>query len=150
MFKKRMEPDHKKLAVIAIGLSIVFGLGWGLGLAATSSNVEEVTFTFQVIFSIFVGSQGLLILIFHGIRSETVRKEWVRQLKKLPCVKYMCSHHYSAFTSNQTPGHKIKSNQTNSGLIMSGSLDKNVTNRNAKNEYAASIGTTAHRSETQL
>ena len=138
--KRSTEQEHKKLAVIAIGLSIVFGLGWGLGLAATSSDVEEVTFTFQVIFSIFVGSQGLLIFIFHGIRSEIVRKEWAHQWKKLPCVKRMRSRRYPVSTSNQAPGYKVF-NQTNSDLIMNGSLDKNITNNKnvemIKNEHAA-------------
>ena len=62
--------------IIAVGLATVFGLGWGFGLAATSTSVEEVTFVFQLIFGIFVGSQGVLIFIFHGLRSEEARNTW--------------------------------------------------------------------------
>ena len=66
----------KRLAIIAFGLSVVFGLGRGLGLAATSTDAKEVTFVFQVIFSVFVGSQGILIFILHGLRSTDARLVW--------------------------------------------------------------------------
>ena len=62
--------------IIAVGLATVFGLGWGFGLAATSTSVEEVTFVFQLIFGIFVGSHGVLIFILHGLRSEEARNTW--------------------------------------------------------------------------
>ena len=67
----------KKNLIIAVGLSLLFGLGWGFGLTATSSDVKEVTFAFQVIFSVFVGSQGVLIFFFHGVRSPEFRQVWV-------------------------------------------------------------------------
>ena len=41
---------------IAATLAVVFGLGWALGLAATSLPVKELTFMFQILFSIFVGA----------------------------------------------------------------------------------------------
>ena len=66
----------KRNLMIAVGLSLVFGLGWGIGLTATTSDTKEVTFTFQVIFSVFVGAQGVLIFIFHGIRSPDFRHAW--------------------------------------------------------------------------
>ncbi len=66
----------KRFTIIAIGLSVVFGLGWGLGLAATTSDIEELTFVFQLLFSIFVGSQGILIFILHGLRSKEARSVW--------------------------------------------------------------------------
>ena len=73
--------------IIAIALSLVFGLGWGLGLLATSTRVIGITTAFQVIFTLFVGGQGLLLLIFHGIRSDKAKEVW-RQWISLA----MCSH----------------------------------------------------------
>ena len=80
------EPHLKKLKqnfVVAVALATVFGLAWGLGLLTTSTSVEELTLTLQIIFTIFVGSQGVLIFVFHGIRSNDAReiwKEWFRAL----------------------------------------------------------------------
>ena len=72
--------DMKKNLFIAMSLSVVLGLGWGLGLAATSSSVVELTTTFQVIFSIFVGMQGVLIFFLHGVRNKDARDLWKRSL----------------------------------------------------------------------
>ena len=62
--------------IIAVGLATVFGLGWGFGLAATSTSVEEVMFVFQLIFVIFVFSQSVLIFTLHGLRSEEAQNTW--------------------------------------------------------------------------
>ncbi len=76
----------RRFALIAIGLSVVFGLGWGLGLAASSSDIEELTFVFQVLFSVFVGSQGVIIFVLHGLRSKDARLVWKSWFSFLPCV----------------------------------------------------------------
>ena len=64
--------------IIAVVLSILFGLGWAFGLIGTSSLPRDVYLPAQYIFSIFVGMQGVLIIIFHGIRSRDAREEWKR------------------------------------------------------------------------
>lgn len=74
--RKRKIRTFKQNFTIALGLSLLFGLGWGFGLSATSTNVKELTFALQIIFSLFVGSQGLIILIFHVLRSQEARKVW--------------------------------------------------------------------------
>ena len=63
-------------------LSVVLGLGWGLGLLSTSSDLVELSFTFQVIFSIFVGSQGVLVFILYGLRSTEFRQTWIKRFNK--------------------------------------------------------------------
>ena len=72
----------KKKLYIAMSLSVVLGLGWGLGLAATSSSVVGLTVTFQVIFSIFVGMQGVLIFVLHGVRNKDARELWKKTLTR--------------------------------------------------------------------
>ena len=68
--------DLKKIFIATVCLGTMLGLGWGFGLAATSSDMTELTFSFQVVFSIFVGSQGVLIFIFHGLRNDDFRNFW--------------------------------------------------------------------------
>ena len=71
----------KKIFIVALSLAVVLGSGWGFGLAVTSSALVELTFTFQLIFSIFVGSQGVLILLLHGIRNKDFRQVLLRLFK---------------------------------------------------------------------
>ena len=91
------EPHLKKFKqnfVVAVALATVFGLTWGLGLLTTSSSVEEFTLTLQIIFTIFVGFQGVLIFVLHGIRSNNAReiwKEWFRALAR----KFYKTHLFS-------------------------------------------------------
>ena len=66
----------RKNAKIAFSLVILFGLGWGFGLAASGTPSEEATFTLQLLFAIFVGCQGTLIFVLHGIRKAEARDEW--------------------------------------------------------------------------
>ena len=62
--------------LIAAGLALVLGLGWGFGLAASSHNISALACAFQFVFSLFVSSQGLLLLIFHGVRSKDAKVVW--------------------------------------------------------------------------
>ena len=72
--------DDKKLNtknfIVAIGLSITFGLGWGFGFLATSHDLLPVAIAFQVIFIIVVGMQGVLLFIFHGARNSEAQALW--------------------------------------------------------------------------
>ena len=63
---------------IAVTLAVVFGLGWALGLAATSLPVKELTLTFQILFSVFVGAQGMLLFLLHGMRNQDIRTVWIQ------------------------------------------------------------------------
>lgn len=86
----------KRNFVIAVGLAIVFGLGWGLGLMATSSSEEGVTLAFQIVFTIFVALQGLLLFAFHGIRNKDARQLW-KEWCYAACVKS-----YKAYSASRS------------------------------------------------
>ena len=62
--------------LIAAGLALVLGLGWGFGLAASSHSISALACAFQFLFSLFVSCQGLLLLLFHGVRSKDAKKVW--------------------------------------------------------------------------
>lgn len=61
---------------IAAGLSLVLGLGWGFGLVASSNKINALACVLQFLFSVFVGSQGPLYLLAHGVRNKDARKVW--------------------------------------------------------------------------
>lgn len=65
-----------KNVLIAAGLALVLGLGWGFGLAASSHKISALACTFQFLFSVFVSCQGFLLLLFHGLRSKDAKKVW--------------------------------------------------------------------------
>jgi len=64
--------------LIAMMLSLLFGLGWAFGLIGTSSLPAGVSIPAQYIFSIFIGFQGVLLFVLHAIRSPDSREEWKR------------------------------------------------------------------------
>ena len=97
--KKR---ELKRLFFLVLGLSLLFGLGWGFGLLATSSDIKELTFTFQILFSILIGSQGLLIFIFHVIRAPQARKQWKKLFFKFSSNKSLQSLTLSSSKPSKT------------------------------------------------
>jgi uncharacterized membrane protein YciS (DUF1049 family) len=85
---------------IAATLAVVFGLGWALGLVATSLPVKELTFTFQILFSIFVGAQGLLLFLLHGVRNQDIRKAWIQCFSTIGHKSHLTSVISSTKTSS--------------------------------------------------
>lgn len=81
-FKDKLKSAKKQVA-IAIGLTTLFGLGWGFGLAASGITVNELTFTFQLLFSLFVGLQGVILFVLHGVRKPEARGQWKEWLTKV-------------------------------------------------------------------
>ena len=73
---KDVRESQRDNVIIALSLAVVFGLGWGFGLLTTSSSIRALTATFQAIFSIFVGAQGVLLFLLHGLRNSDVRELW--------------------------------------------------------------------------
>ena len=70
---------HQQL-VRAIVLSVLFGLGWGIGLFATqdihtNKTVQDVLAALFVVFTAF---HGLFIFIMQCLRSKEVRTTWKR------------------------------------------------------------------------
>ena len=88
--EKKMK-QHKENLIIALSLAVMFGLGWGFGLLTTSSSIEGLTITFQVIFSIFVGAQGVLLFLLHGVRNPDVRALWKGWLASLGNITRLSS-----------------------------------------------------------
>lgn len=71
--------------VIVTTLSILFGLGWGIGMFATQDAHENkvVRDLFASLFVVITAFHGLFIFIMHSLRSNDVRSTW----KKWFCGK---------------------------------------------------------------
>ena len=81
-----MQSELKQNFIIALVMSILFGLGWGMGLAATSSiRIVAISTTLQAIFIFLTGFQGLWIFLMHCVRSEEARKEWKTWIYVITC-----------------------------------------------------------------
>ena len=66
--------------IIAVTLSVLFGLGWGIGLFATQDIHTNKTMRdlFAALFVIITAFHGLFIFITQCLRSREVRNEWKR------------------------------------------------------------------------
>ena len=106
--------NSKQLFFMAMILSINFGLGWGLGLAATAELPRELYLVFAYMFSLFVGMQGFLIFLLHCARSSIARNFWayifyiVCLCKKQSEAKVASGHKQAPKTPFATPGPRRK------------------------------------------
>ena len=102
---------HKENLIIALSLAVVFGLGWGFGLLTTSSSIEGLTITFQVIFSIFVGAQGALLFLLHGVRNPDVRAVWKGWWTSLGSITRLSSVTFSSSSKTTLPAESMNAPQ---------------------------------------
>ena len=138
------EGQLKRHLVIALGLSTIFGLGWGFGLAATGSSVKEVTFAFQLLFSIFVGLQGVLIFILHGLRSQDARALWKSWFST---VSFKSTKSYSITDRSSTlrsPTYKQRFSIQLSTSTSGGTLGRNSSTGTLKKQVEAATGTQSY------
>ena len=98
---KAAKAKLKQNFIIALTLSLLFGLGWGVGFAATTSiSIAPVSVTLQAIFILLTSFQGLFIFIMHCMRSEEARKTWKDWLYVITCHKITLDHKITKLTSN--------------------------------------------------
>ena len=66
--------------VIAISLSVLFGLGWGIGLFATQDihTNKSIRDILAALFVVFTAFHGLFIFIMQCLRSKDIRNSWKR------------------------------------------------------------------------
>ena len=67
----------KMQARITFACTTLLGLTWVLGLLA----IGELTYTFQLLFTIFNSLQGFFIFVFYTLMNKDVSKEWKKFFK---------------------------------------------------------------------
>ncbi len=76
---KSLQTNFKQQTMLLLTLSLIFGLGWSLGLAATNSlPITWLRSTFEFLFIALTGFQGLFILLLYGVRLRNVRIVWLK------------------------------------------------------------------------
>ena len=108
---KTLEANLKKRLLLLVILSLLFGLGWGIGLFTTNSlPVHWLRFSFQIIFVVLTSFQGLFIFILYGIRLLKVRRVWLKwfytlsnRQDKAVQVDITLRNNYNKSSSDKTP-----------------------------------------------
>ncbi len=86
--EKSASAKLKQNLIIAVTLSLLFGLGWGIGLVATTRiPVVEISYTLQTLFVLLTSFQGLWVFIMNCVRSEEARKQWKSWVFIITCRK---------------------------------------------------------------
>ena len=125
---KKAKELNKSHMTMTIGLANLCGLGWIFGLAASSMPVMELTFISQLLFSIFVGSQGILLFFFHCIRNPQARNQWKTWFTNARRM-------YSVITPSTLKSDSSKSDSTKSSVQVS-SLSHNIASiGNSEGEF---------------
>ena len=76
---KKNRVKTKQQLIAAATLSVLFGLGWGIGLAATEGvKVAALRDFFSAIFIICTAFQGVMVFCLQSLRSKQVRTTWAR------------------------------------------------------------------------
>ena len=80
----------KQNFMIALGLSLLFGMGWAIGLLASSDLPAAVRYPAEWIFTLATAFLGVYLFAMYVLRSQEARKFWKRwflcQSKKKPSV----------------------------------------------------------------
>ena len=86
----------KENFMIALGLSLLFGMGWAIGLLATSDLPAGVRYPAEWVFTLTTAFLGVYLFILYVVRSQEARKLWKRwllcQCKKKRGVSFSSSH----------------------------------------------------------
>ena len=105
--------------IIVTTLSILFGLGWGIGLLATQDihTNKTVRDLFAALFVVITAFHGLFIFIMHCLRSKEVRSVWKRWLFNVSgknrnelTTSMFSTKHNKSVSKKQIPGimHYLK------------------------------------------
>ena len=66
--------------MIALGLSLLFGMGWAFGLLASSDLPPAVRYPTEWIFTLMAAFLGVYLFALYVLRPQEARKAWKRWL----------------------------------------------------------------------
>ena len=131
--KVAKESFKQSNVTIAAGLALVLGLGWGFGLAASNNKITYLACALQIVFSVFIGCQGLLILLFHGVRNKDAKMVW-----------------RSWFHFAKSAGHGIRINKTMKSYVVLAEDDGKFSSTLCDGLLTTAQGETTYEPENSL
>ena len=123
--------------LVAVTLSVMFGLAWGIGLPATQSisdAAKPIRDTFASFFVVLTAFQGLFVFIMQCLKSPQIRQLWAGWFKTVFGYKESSSFSSSFFSKSNCSG-----NETNmsGGTNTLQKLVKEDNNSNIKDKVIA-------------
>ena len=119
--------------IIVITLSVMFGLGWGIGLLATQDIHTNKTIRdlFAALFVIITAFHGLFIFIMHCLRSREVRNIWKRwffnvsgkEFDELTSYVFATKHNKPVFRATNASRTTMASNKLERETVTETALD---------------------------
>ena len=70
----------KENFMIALGLSLLFGMGWAIGLLATSDLPDAVRYPAEWVFTLTTAFLGVYLFVLHALKPQETRRLWKRWL----------------------------------------------------------------------
>ena len=80
---KEKRKKIRQQLIAAMSLAVLFGLGWGIGFAASAEIPTALRLPISIIFTFFAAFQGLFIFLFQCVYSKAVRDVWKQYIKKI-------------------------------------------------------------------
>ena len=96
--EKEEHRRNTKNFIVAIGLSITYGLGWVFGFLATTDGITELTLIiFQSFFTVIITIHGIVLFITYGICNQEIHNLWKRILFSVSRrIRRVSSHSFNA------------------------------------------------------
>ena len=120
-------------------LSVLFGLGWGIGLLATQDihTNKIVRDLLAALFVIMTAFHGLFIFIMHCLRSKEVRNTWKQWVLNVT-GKDISQFSSSTFTHKHKKRYNIAAANFGGNSLGKSNYDNNVTLQSYKEKASSS------------
>ena len=129
----------KENFMIALGLSLLFGMGWAIGLLATSDLPDAVRYPAEWVFTLTTAFLGVYLFILYVVRSQEARRCWKRWLL---CQRKRATHGVSK-SSISSPSKSRFGTMTSAIISLGGTLKRGTPRKAGKSTDTLTRNTTA-------
>ena len=136
----------KENFMIALGLSLLFGMGWAIGLLATSDLPDAVRYPAEWVFTLTTAFLGVYLFILYVVRSQEARKLWKRWLL---CQCKRATHGVSRSSIN-SPSKFRSGTMTSAITSLWGTLKRGASRKAGKSTDTLTRNATAEKANLYL